>query len=184
MTITTQDGRTVEFPADAKIHFWAVLPISAKGANRVDAFIDGKPALMPADAEKDLPTDPIHYRAAWGKLIDKFATVGYYATKTGATTAAKMLTKARDNGATEFTVPQDTFEKSEAEALEDFAAANHLTLCAINELDYTPQARARNLHIWRTTDEFERRNIIICDEYGSYAQSLAKWRKLNERKTA
>lgn len=178
MKLTTQNGRVVEIPADAKIRFWALLSVSPKGENCVEAFIDGKPALMPADAEKDLPTDPIHYRAAWHKLVDEYATVGYYATKTGATQAAEMLTKARDTGATEFTVPQDTFEKSEAEKLEDFAEEHGLILVSINELGYKPEDTRRNRRIWRDTDTFERQNIIVADENGSYEASLAKWRAL------
>ena len=194
MKLVTQDGRTFNFPVGAEIHFWAVLP--DKGESLIEAFVSGKPALMPADAEKNLPTDPVLRRAAWHKLVDIYAPVGYYKTKTGATTAANTLTEATRNGATEFTVPQDTFKKSAAEHFDDFAKKHHLTLVSINELGYTPSDTARNLRIWLTSNEFERRNIIVADPTGNYdpaafggaySTSLAKWRELQrnlQRETA
>lgn len=150
MRLVTQDGQAFDFPAGTQARFYAVLPAFPKSANCVKAYVGN----------------------------DFRATVGYYATKTGATTAAEMLNKAQHSGATELTAPQDTFAKAQWELLDDLAEEHGLTLVSINELGYTPTDTARNRRIWRTTDEFERRNIIVADEYGSYETSLAKWRTL------
>ena len=117
--------------------------------------------------------------------------VGYFATQTSRRKAADMLNKAWKSGATEFTVPQDTFAKSAVEQFDDLCEEHGLTCVSINELGYHRWDIPRNLQIWRETDEFEKRGILVADpdgDYspeefgGAYAKSLKKWQALQAAK--
>lgn len=177
MKLVTQDGRTLELSREHRLFISGCLKCNGHGATvTVTAFTKSK--------WDDIPFSERHRHPGYEtfpnrKVIADYGVVGEYATDTGREIAAKMLDKAWQSDATEFIMPQDTFAKSAAEQLDDLAEEHGLTLVSINELGYTPGDIPRNLHIWRTTDEFERRNIIVCDpETHSYETSLAKWRAL------
>ena len=92
---------------------------------------------------------------------------------------AKMLHDAWKSRADEFVVPQDNLPKSDVELFEDFCEKHGLTCVSINELGYTPQDTARNAKIWKTTSDFERRNILVAtDNCDAYSASLKKWKAL------
>lgn len=179
MKLVTQDGRELEISREHHLTAWSY---SAKHPRCVVVTVDG--AAEKVDSVIRYYSDgqwheiPSFY---WNRDRVLEAAVGEYATGTSRHKAAQMLQDAWQSGAPEFTMPQDTFAKSAAEELEDLAEAHGLILVSINELGYTPIDTARNLRIWRETSEFERRNIIVADEYGSYETSLAKWRALQRQ---
>ena len=158
MTLTTQDGRKIDI------------------SREYSPFISGyaKNDKHPATVTLTL--------FAKSKIVERRGIIGTYMTDTERDKAADMLQVAWQSGATEFTMPQDTGEKSATEVFDDFCEKHGLTLCRINEVGYSKADTARNLRIWQTTDEFEKRNIIICDENGDYSKSFAKWKAL--RRTA
>lgn len=171
MTIITQDGRTLNL--SRQLH----LSAHAGHTYTLDGYIGSEVTAATFKKKIKRLSDGTTYETGDG-IVARYGVLGTYSTRTGADKAVDMLQKAWQNGATEFIMPQDNGEKSEIEIMEDFAEANNLTLCSINEVGYRPSDVARNLHIWRTTNEFERRNIIICDRYGDYSKSLAKWQAL------
>ena len=182
MKLVTQDGRTLEISREYRLFISGYLKYRGHDATvTVTTFTKSK--------WDDIPYSERHKYPGYEtfpdcEVVERYGVVGEYATDTGRGIAAEMLDKAWKSGATKFTMPQDIFAKSAAEQLDDLAKEHGLTLVSINELGYTPVDTARNLHIWRTTDEFERRNIIVCDpETHSYETSLAKWRAL-QRKSA
>lgn len=176
MTITAQDGRKINLSREHRLHIGGYCKNSQHGAVvTATLFTKSKWDDVPySERHKYRDYEPFPAR----KIVADFDVIGTYTTNTGREKAADMLQKAWQSGATEFIMPQDNGEKSGIEIMEDFAEANNLTLCSINEVGYRPSDVARNLHIWRTTNEFERRNIIICDRYGDYSKSLAKWKAL------
>jgi len=156
MTLITQDGRKI------KLHRW-------------DRPFFGAPRIN------------YHYNEIYCTLLDEagkpikyHGTIGRYFDAKKSEELVTALRTAWNNDEAEFTLPQDT-DTNPIEALEDFAEKHGLTLCRINEVGYSKADTARNLHIWQTTDEFERRNILIVDENGSYEKSLAKWKALQRK---
>lgn len=151
MTLITQDGRKI------KLHRWDRPFFGAPRINR-------------------------HYNEIYCTLLDEagkpikyYSNIGRYFDADKAEALVTALEAAWNNDEAEFTLPQDT-DTDPLEVLNDFCKKHGLTLCRINEVGYSNADTARNLRIWQTTDEFEKRNIIICDENGSYEKSLAKWK--------
>ena len=185
MKLVTQDGRTLEISPEHRLFISGYTKGNGHGATlTVTTFTKSK--------WDDIPFSERHKHPGYEafpkrELVERYGIIGEYSTNTGREKAADMLNKAWKSGASEFTVPQDTFEKSDWEQFDDFAKEHHLTLVSINELGYKPSDTARNLRIWQTTNEFERRNIIVADPTdnydpaafgGAYSTSLAKWRAL------
>ena len=180
MTLITQDGRTIDISREYSPF------ISGHSKNdkhpatvTLTLFTKSKWDNVPYSERRKYPD---YETFPERKIIAEFGVIGTYMTDTGRDKAADMLRAAWQSGATEFTMPQDTFEKSATEVFDDFCEKHGLTLCRINEVGYSKADTARNLRIWQTTDEFEKRNIIICDENGDYSKSFAKWKAL--RRTA
>lgn len=185
MKLVTQDGRTLKVSRECRLFISGFLKGNGHGATlTVTTFTKSKWDDVPFSERHKHPG----YEALPNReLVESYGVIGEYSTNTGRNKAADMLDEAWKSGATEFTVPQDTFEKSEAEKFDDFAAEHHLTLVSINELGYKPSDTARNMRTWQTTNEFERRNIIVADPTGNYdpadfggaySTSLAKWQAL------
>lgn len=185
MKLVTQDGRTLEISPEHSLMAWEV---HVKHPRCVVVTVDSNfkkvDSVIRYYADGQWHEIPNFYWSC-DRILEE--VVGEYATATSRHKASNMLLEAWKSGATEFIMPQDTFEKSDWEQFEDFATEHHLTLVSINELGYKPSDTARNLRIWQTTNEFERRNIIVADPTdnydpaafgGAYSTSLAKWRAL------
>lgn len=164
MKLTTQDGRTIELDRNEDIVF--------DGRNKWG----NKPARVQVRAYEEFTIPGKTYIGH--HVVKDYGFVATYSTDTCMQKAVAALREAWKSGATEFTMPADTCEKTAWEAWDDFCRENHLTACAINEVGYSRDDEIRNRHIWETTDYFERQGIIICDDYGSYERSLAKWRAI------
>lgn len=177
LKLVTQDGRTLQISRDLHL-------LAGAGHRYTMNGYTGSEVKAATFTKKIRTLSNGRTYDTGDELVERYGVIGTYSTKTGAENAADALNAAWKNGATKFTMPQDTGEKSDAEKLDDFAEANNLTLCSINEVGYKPADIAQNLQIWRTTDEFERRNIIIADEFGNYETSLAKWRAIQLGETA
>lgn len=177
LKLITQDGRTLNLSRDYHLHIWAIHSDPQK-ADKVTITLEGDAKLVERRGSVDGKEFTFQ---SWEHDVKFDAVIGTYPTEVRREKVAQMLRVAWQSDTTQFTMPQN-FELvlTEHEAFDDFCEQNHLTQCAINELGYTPQDTARNLHIWRTTNEFERRNILICDEYGDYSMSLAKWQALQQ----
>lgn len=160
MTLTTQDGRTIDI------------------SREYSPFISGyaKNDKHPATVTLTLFTK--------SKIVERCGIIGTYMTDTGRDKAADMLRAAWQSGATEFTMPQDTFEKSATEVFDDFCEKHGLTLATADEtaigLKGCALGEARRLA--HETDYWERHNVLIADENGDYSKSFAKWKAL--RRTA
>lgn len=171
MKLVTQDGRTLDLDRKYHLHIQS----STQGVGKKK-----KCKLAVATFTKEIGTfsDGTTYEYG-GEIVACYGTIGEYASNTGTDKARASLEAAWGNGATEFTVPQDIFAKSDAEQFFDMCEEYGLTTVAVNELGYKPTDVARILKIWRETDVFERRGILVCDpETHSYAKSLAKWKAL------
>lgn len=174
MKLVTQDGRELELSRE-----YHLFPMCILKCEKAPARL----AITTFTKEIRTLSDGMTYETG-GDIVERYGVVGEFATNTGLDAARDLLQAAWENGAEEFTVPQDTFEKSDAEKFEEFCEENHLTLVTINELGYQEGDVATNLRIWRTTDEFERRGILVADPTGEYATSLKKWQALQGAKVA
>ena len=183
MKLTTQDGRVLEISREYRLFVSGY----SKGKDHsatvtVTTFTKVKRDEIPySERHKYLGYNDLPY----SELVEHYGTVGEYATNTARGKAADALQAAWDSGASEFTMPQDTGEISEAEKFNDFCKEHRLTLVTINELGYKPSDIPRNMRIWRETSDFERRNILVADSDadinafgGAYSTSLAKWQAL------
>jgi len=173
MKLVTQDGRKLELSRELDLFVSGFLKGNGHGAT-VTVTMFTKPILRKGCIFPDK------------EVVERYGTVAEYSTNTGRENAAKALEKAWADGATEFIMPQDTGEKSLAEQFEDFCDAHSLRLVSMNELGYSTYDTARNWRLWKTTDEFERRGILVAgeefDNYaGYYIESLRKWQSLQAR---
>ena len=190
MKLITQDGRELELSREYHL---STCSCHLTGTPRVTITLEGEPRKVDSKCRY---TDD---NGQWHELPDFYwhrdkileETVGRYKSNVRAHRAATLLNKAWKNGAVEFTVPQDSNELlTDWELFEEFCEEHKLTLVSINELGYKPSDIPRNLQIWKTTDEFERRGIIVADptgEYdinafgGAYSTSLKKWQALQKK---
>ena len=182
MTVTTQDGRKLQISRKYHLHVSGtvhaggkcvgkVFKLTATTFNKVIChFRDGSP-----------------YETGDG-VVERCGIIGEFDTRTCQLKAWKALEDAWKNGDSEFTVPADTGEFDSAEAFDKFCEEHNLTCVLINELGYNAQDTARNAFIWRTSDDFERRNILVADidnccnpdDFGgAYSTSLKKWQALH-----
>lgn len=171
MKLVTQDGRKLELSHELDLFVSGFLKGNGHGAT-VTVTMFTKPILRKGH------NFPDH------ELVVDYDTVAEYSTNTGRQNAAKALEKAWKNGAIEFVMPQDTGEKTLFEQFEDFCDAHGLRLVSMNELGYSNRDTARNWRLWKTTDEFERRGILVAgeefDNYaGHYIESFKKWQALH-----
>ena len=181
MTIITQDGRTLDI--NRKYHLFICASIHGGGK------LSGKKCKLSVTTFNKVfrtYSDGTTYETGDG-VVERYGTVGEFDTVTCLHKASDALQKAWDNQATQFIVPFDTGEIDAKEAFDNFCEEHGLTCVSINELGYNACDTYINAHIWRTTNDFERRNILVADiddDYnpdtfgGVYAKSLAKWRAL------
>lgn len=173
MKLVTQDGRKLELSRKLDLFVSGYLKGNDHNAT-VTVTMFTRPILREGRIFPDK------------EVVERYGTVAEYSTNTGRENAAKALKKAWEDGATEFIMPQDTGEKTLLERFEDFCDAHGLRLVSMNELGYSPRDIARNGYLWKTTDEFERRGILVAgeefDNYaGYYIESLRKWQSLQAR---
>ena len=177
LKLTTQDGRTLEISRNHHLFISG----SYKGEN--------SPAKLTVTTFNKVIkhfSDGSTYETGDG-VIERYGIIGNFSTDTAFQNSLNALHEAWNNGATEFTVPQDSPFKSMVEQFDDFCEENHLICVSINELGYKLSDLPRNIHIWKTTSDFERRNILVADPTGTtpadvfggvYAKSLAKWQAI------
>lgn len=190
MKLVTQDGRTLKLSRDCHLMTWTIHS-DPKKIKSLRITLEGEPTKVASKIrwyeDGKWHENPDFY---WHHNVILDEVVGEYETETSRRKAADMLDEAWKSGASEFVMPQDTFEKSLAEQFDDFCEEHGLTLVSINELGYSPDDTARNLHIWKTTDEFERRGILVADDFGNYddkefggayAASFKKWQALQRK---
>ena len=183
--ITTQDGRTLDISRNYKLNVWTEHSDNAKALS-----ITLETNAIPVQSKIRYCVNGVWHEQAcyrWHreKVLDE--VIGYFGTLTSRDKAGMLLMDAWHNGAEFFTVPQDNFLKSASEQFDDFCEEHHLILVSINELGYKPSDIPRNIHIWKTTSDFERSNILVADPtaktpadaFGDvFAKSLAKWQAL------
>ena len=171
--LKTQDGRTLDISRDYRL------------------FISGNYKSKSTPAQLTVTTftkgDYFDINQPEPSLVQRYGVIGTFATNTAFKNAVVTLREAWDKGSTEFNVPQDSPFKSMDEQFDDFCEEHHLICVSINELGYKPSDIPRNIHIWKTTSDFERRNILVADPTaktpadawgGVYAKSFAKWQAL------
>lgn len=171
MTIITQDGRKLDVSRKYHLHISGyyktrehkAVITATKFTKKISTFSDGTTF------------------AHGGEAVMTYGTIGEYATDTGMKHVADMLWKAWENGAEEFTMPQDAFKKSAFEELEDFCQENGLIMAGNDELGVTEWGKTEGKHLAQTSDYWERHNIIVSDDYGDYSASLAKWKALQPK---
>ena len=180
MKLVTQEGRELELSRE-----YHLFPMCILKCEKAPARL----AITTFTKEIRTLSSGMTYETG-GDIVERYGVVGEFVTNTGLDAARDLLQAVWENGAEEFTVPQDTFEKSDDEKFNDFCEENHLTLVTINELGYKPSDIPKNLQIWKTTDEFEQRGILVADptgEYdinafgGAYSTSLKKWQALQKK---
>jgi len=175
MTLITQDGRTLEMrhaenlrnECVASVEFW-------HGGD----WRTGKAYSVISVAEFELTAD------GKTKAVIYRQDVGIFKNSEAHKVSAAIW-QAFNSGMECFIVPNHDDETAkvcaEHEETERLIKEHGLIVASIHELGYSKEDTARNLHIWQTTDEFERRNILIVDENGSYEKSLAKWKALQRK---
>lgn len=182
MKLTTQDGRTIELSREYQLSISGYLKNgSHKSQVTVKTFTKSKWDDVPFSERhlhRGYETFPKH------ELVEDYGIVGEYSTDTGRAQVVKALDEAWKNGASEFTMPQDTFTKSEYEQVSDFAEEHGLTMLLLGEPGYTQKERAKCARLAQETDYWERRNCLVSDGHGSYKASLAKWKALNPEAAA
>lgn len=157
-TIITQDGRTICID------------------RKFTLFVSGyfKSSNQPAAVTVST------FDKATSDIVERFSVVAGYSTDTEFINASKALRRAWNNGEKSFTMPADFATRDRDEAFADFCAEHNLICVSVSELGYKPGDIPSNLHIWRTSDHFERQNILVADEDGSYETSLKKWKNLHK----
>lgn len=185
--IITQDGRTLEVKRNPDVHerFTAWTSHNTNRypelENAVKVTLDTNPRKVPCKIKysangKEREIDSTYW--AYDKVLDE--VVGYFDTETSRDKIAQAIEAAWKRGDSQFVVPQDSFPKTDAERFNDFCEKNHLLCVSINELGYKQSDIPRNRLIWQTSDEFERKNILVADSDGSYETSLNKWKNLHK----
>lgn len=182
MTITTQDGRKLQISRKYHLHI--------SGYTHAAGKLVGKKCKLTATTFNKVIchfSDGTPYETGEG-VVERYGVIGEFNTHTCLHNVWDSLRAAWNNGATDFAVPFDSGEVNQAEAFENFCEEHGLTCAAINELGYNSQDTARNAYLWRTTNDFERRNILVADldnNYspndfgGAYSTSLKKWQALH-----
>ena len=184
MKLKTQDGRTLELNRDFRLRTWTGHSVSE---NALSITLETEPVKVASKVRYTTDSGELREQETFyqrrGTVLD--TVIGYFDTDSSRNKVAKMLDDAWKNGADEFVVPQDNLAKSDVELFEDFCEKHGLTCVSINELGYTPQDTARNAKIWKTTSDFERRNILVAadncdinDFGGAYSVSFKKWQAL------
>lgn len=182
MTLITQDGRTIDISREYSPFISGYAKNDKHPATvTLTLFTKSKWDNVPYSERRKYPD----YEAfPERKIIAKFGVIGTYMTDTGRDKAADMFLAAWQRGATEFTMPQDTFAQSATEVFDDFCEKHGLTLATADEtaigLKGCALGEARRLA--HETDYWERHNVLIADENGDYSKSFAKWKAL--RRTA
>lgn len=188
MKLKTQDGRTLELNRNFRLNIWTGHTVS-DGENALSITLETEPVKVASKVRYTTDSGELREQETFyqrrGTVLD--TVVGYFDTDTSRNKVAEMLDDAWKNGADEFVVPQDNLAKSDDELFEDFCEKHGLTCVSINELGYTPQDTARNEKTWKTTSDFEHRNILVAadnfdinDFGGAYSTSLKKWQALHK----
>lgn len=185
MTITTQDGRRLTIDRNVHLHI--------SGSVHAAGKLEGKKCKITLTTFTKIIkhfSDGSTYETG-GELLERLGVVGEFNTTTCLSNALYALQHAWNDGANYFIMPLDANETDSAEAFDNFCDEHHLTCVSINELGYSPQDTARNIHLWHTTNDFECRNILIADSNadrndfgGVYSTSFKKWQALQERSIA
>ena len=177
MKLTTQDGRTLNLDREYLLHISGYSKTSEHKAQvTLTTFTKSK--------WDDVPFSERHLHRGYEtfpkrELVERYGVVGEYATDTGRAQAVKALDDAWKNGADEFTMPQDTFTKSEQEEIEDFCEAHGLGMLILGEPGFNEAERRECARLARETDYWERRGFLVTDGHGSYRKSLAKYKALH-----
>lgn len=174
-TIITQDGRTLEIKRNPDVHecfmAWTIHNTQRypELENALTVTFETNPRYVEGE-----------HNSYW--VFDKVLNevVGYFDTESSRHNVSEMLLAAWKRGDSQFVVPQDNLPKTDAERFQDFCEKHNLTLASVNELGYRQSDIPRNLRLWKTSDHFERQNILVADENGSYETSLNKWLNLHK----
>lgn len=175
MKLTTQDGRTLKLDRKYHLNTWT----GSTRAGREKALI-----VTLEDEPRKVECKSKYQNFYWvhTKVLDE--AVGFFETETSRQKASRMLNQAWKNGAEEFTVPQDNFEKTEQEEIEDFCEAHGLGMLILGEPGFNEAERKECARLALESDYWERRGFLVTDECGSYSASLAKYKALHEAKSA
>lgn len=183
MTLTTQDGRTLEISREYRLNVWTTLGDPQK-ANDVSITVEGEAKQVERRGRHNLfgKWEEFTYQG-WEHDVKMRETVGKYPTEVRRNKVANMLRAAWEAGVAEFAMPQNSdIVLTENEQFADFCEEHGLMVVSINELGYKPSDVGKNLRIWQETDEFERRGILVCDpETHGFEKSLAKWQALQRK---
>lgn len=174
MIIITQDGRTLDISREYHLH------ISGYSKSR-----EHKATITVTTFTKEIRefSDGTTYETG-DEVITRYGVIGEYATDTGRNQVANALAQAWSGSAEEFLMPQDNFKKSAFEEAEDFCQEHNLIMAGLDELGYTFYEKAVGRDLALTSDYWEKRGVIVSDDYGDYSASLAKWKSLNAQSVA
>lgn len=176
MTIITQDGRRLEVSGEYD------LLISGYSKSR-EHKATIKIATFTKSKWDDIPYSERHkypdYEAfPERELVMRYGVIGEYATDTGRRQVADALWQAWKYGAEEFIMPPDYYGKSAFEEIEDFCQEHKLIMAGLDELGYTAGQKAIGRELALTSDYWEKRGVIVSDDYGDYSASLANWQAI------
>lgn len=176
MTIWTQDGRKLEVSREYK------LLVSGYSKSR-DAKATIKITTLTKSKWDDIPYSARRKYSDYEAFPDRevvmrYGVIGEYATNTGRNMVAEALEQAWNYGAEEFLMPPDNFAKSAFEKIEDFCEEHNLIMAGLDELGYSAGQKAKGRELALTSDYWEKRGVIVSDDYGDYSASLAKWKAI------
>lgn len=174
MTLTTQAGRVLEISRKYRLGVWT------STAGYVTITVEEEPRRVPTgkpDAHYHDELGNLHVQTSyrWQHVIISKAVIGEYKTTVRREKAAELLRAAWKKGAAQFVMPAEV-ELTPNEQFEEYCEEHGLILASVSELGYKPSDEFRNRQLVATTDTFERRNILVADEFGNYDKSLAKWK--------
>lgn len=182
MTIYTQNGRKLQINRRYHLHI--------SGSVHEAGTLNGKKCKLSVTTFNKVIcrfSDGTPYETGDG-VVERFGVIGEFNTVTCLKKASDSLQTAWENGATDFIVSIDTNVIDAAEAFDNFCREHRLTCVSLNELGGNKFDAERNARIWRTSNEFERRNILVADlddnynpnDFGAaYSTSLKKWQALH-----
>lgn len=179
MTITTQDGRKLTINPANKIECSAAVLFHDE---TIDAPDDAYSYLLLRELVKDNAGETI--------AVNLHERIGNFKNERAHKVAGAFYA-ALNAGATEFTVPQQSDAESQVigayEAMMNFIEEGGRFTQATPEetaIGLHGYERAKAIRLAKETDYWERRNVLIFDDYGNLLTSFKKWLALQERTTA
>lgn len=181
MTITTQDGRTLQINTENKIECYAAVLFHDKTADAIDNTYS---YIQLREVVKDNN----------GKTIDVslHERIGNFKNERAHKVAAAFHA-ALNAGADEFIIPQQSDAEYEVisayAAMEKFINSGRFTQATPEEtaIGLKGYERAKAIRLAKETDYWERRNVLIYHDDADIFASFKKWQALqieNERTTA